>query len=107
MQTTLVILLLAVAALDGAAADIGCFVQGNCLEYDELLAEGIVQDAQECLQLCQDTKECHDWTLYLEFNECLALKKCKKLNETNVDAISGRDDCEGLECFVQIGEIIF
>ncbi len=75
--------------------DIDCFVDGECTQ-SLFVGEWPVEDAQECLETCQDHPGCQYFTYYGQEDACLGLANCVELDDKDcIDCYSGNRTCPG------------
>ena len=92
------ILLVAALISPSNCANIGCFVDGECLDS---IAVGVSQQetADQCLSDCKEAETCHQFTFYRDDSVCVLFNDCSQLSDLNCDdCISGDASCDSIYC---------
>lgn len=98
-QATISLIIILTYFVDSSlCSEIGCFVDGECLDS---ISIGLTQQntPNECLESCQETKTCHQFTFYADTSMCILFTDCVTLSDANcADCVSGDVTCEALVC---------
>ena len=81
-----------IGALHAQSGDIGCFIPGECTQ-SLFLDYSNAEDAQACLEFCQETAECSKFTYFSDTNGCNAYANCPEMSTECTDCISGDSTC--------------
>ena len=86
----------------GVSADIGCYVQGECIGG---VTVGIshLGSSSECHESCKNALNCEFFTYFITDGVCLQLQTCPELDEgCSEECISGDVECDVLvRCDIQ------
>ena len=96
MNAVPLMLLVSLPALLAQDNEIGCFVEGECV--DSLFLDfSETEDAQGCLEFCQNSLNCNHFTYYSDSNGCFSFLNCNALSESTCDdCLSGESSCPDL-----------
>ena len=75
---------------------VGCFVPGECTNALFLDYTNEAEDAQACLEFCQDTPDCAQFTHFADSNGCNAFANCPAVSTACTDCYSGDATCPDL-----------
>ena len=95
-------LLLALALVQSQSQEIGCFVEGECVN-GTAVGISVVEDVWSCVQFCRDREACNHFTFDPAANNvCLALEDCPLLSTDNCpDCVSGDESCPTALCLLE------
>ncbi len=72
-----------------------CFEEGECTQSLYVGSSG-AEDAQTCLELCREDKNCLYFTFYGDEEECTNFGNCEVFStDTCSNCVSGASTCEG------------
>jgi len=83
-----------------------CFLEGECIQ-GLTLGNDDVQNAQECLDLCQDNLNCAYYTYYKDEGLCYIFATCPDLSTDSCEAcFSGSEVCFGKNANLNIESVL-
>lgn len=98
MLISLIVLFMVTLIGPSWGANIGCFVDGECLDS---ISVGVSQreTPNQCLTDCKEAETCHQFTFFRDDSVCVLFNDCTQLSDANCeDCVSGDATCDSLVC---------